>query len=725
MIRNIFTWRAVAVWAALLLVPGFAIAQSPYEGIYFGSYQGPLDNGEFALIVDDRGRGTLAAYDSADDEGYIENGIRLRTDGSFQFVTLRGVRIEGQATAGGISGNYVTAGTEGSFTGWLAAVDGPLRDAAGYYSGPVSITDSSPDNDIVIDSRMVAIIAADGTAFFLLDRFFPGFTDNWQGSPGFDLDLDLDLNLDLDLDFGLDFGFGLNFDASFPFGSGFDSPFPFGSGSSPRFPFGPALDAPFPFGSGFNSGFPFGSTYSSGFPFGSAFNSGFPFGSGSNLPFPFGSRLNAPFHAGWGNCGSYQQGSGLNWPFNFGLDYSFRISFLGAMDLEFNFNLPTCQAAWPWHQFPEFINDSGGIVLIEADGNIQGWLTDGLALQGRLDIATLSADGILFQQQGTTSWTGHWEIERDENAGSPQAATMYNLLSDINGDGRADITWHHAVTGQNAAWLMDGTEIMAELPLEIQWDSQWDTHWTLVTAHKLNDDLQPDLVWRHSISGEMFVWLSGDAVPVQFELDPAWQVVGSGDFDADFRPEILVRHSATGANAVIADLPGQAVLTPLPSIEDQAWSPVAVADFNGDARADVLWMNRHAPDLRIWLMNGLTPERELTLVVTDTGQGEFTGIGDFDGDGSTDILWRDHVTGIASFTLGPAGNVPVDIQLDTNMAPVWHLAAIGDLDGDGTDDLVWRHSLTGDNTAWRIVDAQVVETASLNPVEDPNWMIRP
>jgi hypothetical protein len=51
------------VWAALLLllIPVLALAQSPHQRIYIGTYQAPQDNGEFALIVNDQGLGMLAA----------------------------------------------------------------------------------------------------------------------------------------------------------------------------------------------------------------------------------------------------------------------------------------------------------------------------------------------------------------------------------------------------------------------------------------------------------------------------------------------------------------------------------------------------------------------------------------------------------------------------------------------------------------------------------------
>ncbi len=619
--RYISTWRAKILWAALLLVPVLALAQSPYEGIYIGTYLGTSDDGEFALIVNDRGYGTLAAYDAVDDIGFVEHNIRVRADGTFQFVTQAGAYISGQATATDVSGSYTAAGTEGSFAGQRAAEDGPLQDAAGYYSGPVSITGTGFGSVVDNNSHMVAIIAGDGTAFFLLDRISPRFAGFWPGFFGSGFDFDLDV------------GFG-------------------------------------------------------------------------HVDFDFG--FNPPANTGSGHCG----------PFNFGFDYSIRVSFLGSVDYDFSFNRPTCGAFWQRNHFPAPVEYSGGIVQIEPDGYIDGMLLDGLVLQGYLDAEIARAEGTLSHLQNGAVWPRHWVIERSS---SFNAAQQYNRLSDVDGDGQTDILWRHEVTGENAVWLMDDADIYAELSLEIQRDSQW----ALVAVSELNDDQLPDLIWRHAMSGDIFVWLSGDAAPVHFELDPSWQIVGSGDFNADARPEVLVRNSGTGANAVIMDLPGQAVLAPFPAMEDPSWSPIAVADFDGDSDPDVLWANQHTTDLLIWLMNGHTLAQELYASTERFSQPGLAGVGDFDGDGTTDILWRDYATGATIVTLRPGEHGAEDIQLGTNVGRDWQVAAVGDLDSDGTDDLIWRHRVTGENTAWFVADIQVTGTTSLMPVPDLHWTIRP
>jgi hypothetical protein len=533
--RHFLHFQAGPVLAALLLIPTPALAQNPYEGIYFGTFHGLSDDGEFALIVNDQGHGTLAAFDSMDDSGFIEKNIHVRSDGSFRFLTRRGVLIDGQATASDISGRYADDGIEGGFSGLKAAVDGPLQDAAGYYEGPASITGTDPGADWVVNNRMVAIIAADGNAFFLLDRAFPWLGEFWLG--------------DYDPDFGP--------------GRAFPGPDTFWPGV---FDFGLDLDL--------------------------------------GLGFGFDLDLDVGHHSAHypvsGFCRPFQYGRGFRaWPFDFGWNYSFRISLPGPFDLDFDFSydLPTCNAPWTWNHFPAAVGNSGGMVQIEPDGYIQGTLLDGLALQGYLDTMTAKADGILFQQEGDTDWFGQWEIDRRFTTDTDEAVKHSNRLSDLNGDGFADIIWHHAVTGKNAIWLMDGAEILAELPLELQGEPQ-----TAPSSRpEQSGDKQPDLVWRHESNGGITVWLSNDAEPVRFAPDPASMIVGAGDFDGDGSMDILWRDYAAGI-AMITTSPSEEAPEHIQLAGNLApeWLLGAIGDLDGDGFDDLVWRNSLTGEYIAW-----------------------------------------------------------------------------------------------------------------------------
>ncbi len=624
--------RPWMIMVVLLLLPVLTLAQSPYEGIYIGTYHGTSDNGQFALIVNTLGHGTLAAYDAADDVGYVEHNIRVNSDGNFHFVTQRGAQINGQASTSGVSGSYYATGTQGSFSGQRMSAEGPLEDATGYYTGPVSF--SSPDSNLTVNGRMVALIAADGTAFFLIDRAYPGHSGFRLGNVGFDFDIDLGFGLDLDFTVG---------------GAGF-------------------------------------------------------YGGGTGL---FG-----------GGCGIW----------GFGSSYNFGISVLGGIvDLDFTGSLPSCSNFWSWDWLPARRNAfpaySGGIVQIGPEGNIHDSLLDSVALDGDLKLQSGSAEGTVTMHQGATTWTGYWTFERRYHAGAVMIAKRYSQLPDFDGNGNADFLWRHAVSGESAIWLMDSSEIAAELPPQIPEEIQGDVLWSLAAVIELNADARSDFVWRHQESGEVFIDFSDGAGRAGFELDPVWKIVGSGDFDTDSKPDLLLTHRTSGDNALVTNLIGSPDLTPFPAMEDQTWTSVSVADFDGDNAPDLLFMNRQTRELAVWLMDGTTPAEEVYLP-TGSGHEELVGVGDFDQDGATDILRRDHAAGTVTVTSRLGKTEGRSVLLAAGMPRGWQVAAVGDLDGDGSDDLVWRQTETGENVSWRVVDSQVADTAVLMPVPNPNWSIQ-
>ena len=544
--RHFPYFKAGVVLAALLLIPFVALAQGPYDGVYFGTFEGPHDYGEFGLIVDDESRGILAVYDALDDRGFIEEDFYIRSDGSFLFLTRDGTRIEGQVSSGEIAGRYVSDGIEGDFAGLRAADDGPLRNGAGYYSGPVSITESDPTAEWVIHSRMVAIIAADGSAFFMLDsafpgldgfdpgfgsgHMFPGYGPFWPGGFNFDLDLDIDLGVDLDLDIG-------------------------------RQP---------------------------------------------------------PRHTAPGYCGPFHAGRGFGgWPFNFNWNYSLSISifWIFDFDLDFNYHLPTCHSPWAWNQFPAPVGHSGGMIDIETDGHIQGVLLDGVLLEGYLDPLAAQAQGILLQQQGDVAWNGHWQIERQSGTGSIHATQHMNRLSDVNGDGLSDITWHHAVTGENAVWLMDGAEILAELPFEVRAAALPQ----VAVMREPVGDSPPDLSWQRQADGTLAVWLGSTAEPVYVQPELSWRMVGGGDFDGDGSMDILWRDETAGTAMVTlrAGAPG-AQDFPLAADVARDWQLAAIGDLDGDGTDSLVWRHRLTGENTVWrIAEGQVAEIATLMLVPD------------------------------------------------------------------------------------------------------------
>jgi hypothetical protein len=124
--------------------------------------------------------------------------------------------------------------------------------------------------------------------------------------------------------------------------------------------------------------------------------------------------------------------------------------------------------------------------------------------------------------------------------------------ADLNGDGKADLLWHNASTGQTAAWLMNGTSVLTWTALST------DPDWQVIDAADFNGDGKADLLWHNDLTGQTIVKLMN----------------GTSSF----------------ANA--------SLLTDLNSTIN------AIADLNGDGKYDLLWYNTSTGKTSAWLMNG-------------------------------------------------------------------------------------------------------------------------
>jgi 6-phosphogluconolactonase (cycloisomerase 2 family) len=186
--------------------------------------------------------------------------------------------------------------------------------------------------------------------------------------------------------------------------------------------------------------------------------------------------------------------------------------------------------------------------------------------------------------------------------------------SDFNADGRPDLLWRHGGSGENVLWYMNGSVLTggtfltpASLP---------DVRWRVVGTGDVDVDGRPDLFWRHAVSGEVVVWLmngsalaSGGFLTPRAFTDVQWQAAGTGDFNGDGRADILWRHGVSGQNAVwFLDGPrlrGGTFLDP-PALEDPSWRIVATADYDSDGQVDIVWRHTVSGQNAVWFMNGTT-----------------------------------------------------------------------------------------------------------------------
>ena len=85
-------------------------------------------------------------------------------------------------------------------------------------------------------------------------------------------------------------------------------------------------------------------------------------------------------------------------------------------------------------------------------------------------------------------------------------------LGDFDGDGRADVLWRHAATGDVWLWRMVGAAI-GSLTYVARVS---DTEYRIVGAGDYDGDLRADVLWHHATGGEVWVWrMNGAAVLAQ------------------------------------------------------------------------------------------------------------------------------------------------------------------------------------------------------------------
>jgi FG-GAP-like repeat len=217
-------------------------------------------------------------------------------------------------------------------------------------------------------------------------------------------------------------------------------------------------------------------------------------------------------------------------------------------------------------------------------------------------------------------------------------------------------------------------------------------------TNNLNFDTAP-AAQREPLPAVVFTESSGGTVsPACSSASLLAGIVAVADFDGDGKSDVLWRQ--TSGKVVIWEINGEQVKAyanvSLPATTD--WQVQGTGDFDGDGKADILWRNTNTGQVAVWLMNGFQVKVNKTIG-TVTGDWTFAGTGDFTGDGKTDILWRQTSTGNVSIWKMNGLSAPTFLKAGTATAD-WQIVGIGDFNGDGMSDILWRNTNTNKLVIW-------------------------
>jgi VCBS repeat protein len=107
-------------------------------------------------------------------------------------------------------------------------------------------------------------------------------------------------------------------------------------------------------------------------------------------------------------------------------------------------------------------------------------------------------------------------------------------------------------------------------------------------------------------------------------------IAGAGDVNGDGKADLVWQNKANGALGVWY-MNGATVLATkalsIPSLADLNWKIHGVGDVNGDAKADLLWLNESTGEVGVWYLDGYVVTGFSFLSIPKVGDLTWTMVG--------------------------------------------------------------------------------------------------
>jgi hypothetical protein len=252
---------------------------------------------------------------------------------------------------------------------------------------------------------------------------------------------------------------------------------------------------------------------------------------------------------------------------------------------------------------------------------ISFWDPSGSSAEGIMTNQQSALSATLLSFVVATTFIGCAETSEIDEEATTETSTSTTLAlhadasrKDFNLDGNTDILWHHPATGQVNTWMLNGTTVIANP--NVNWNVPGSSGWVAKGTGDFNRDGRTDILWHHAASGQVNVWLlNGTTVIGNPNLNwnvpgsSGWEIKGTGDFNRDGSTDILWHHAASGQVNVWL-LNGTTVIGN-PNVNwnvpgSSGWEIKGTGDFNRDGSTDILWYHAASGQVNTWMLNGTT-----------------------------------------------------------------------------------------------------------------------
>jgi len=235
-----------------------------------------------------------------------------------------------------------------------------------------------------------------------------------------------------------------------------------------------------------------------------------------------------------------------------------------------------------------------------------------------------------------------------------------------------------------------------------------------VAVADFNGDGRPDMVVANLGSGTVSVLLNATAAgasapafapQVTFTVGSFPYSVAVGDFNGDGKPDIVTANEYDGTVSVLMNTTAAGATAPTFATQVTfavGGGPlsVQVADLNGDGEPDIVVANSNANTVSVLLNTtaaGAAVPSFAPQVTFAVGTTPFAvAVGDFNGDGRPDLAvanYHDNTVSVLLNTAAAGATAPSFApQVTFNVGANPYAVAVGDLNGDGRSDLVVANS---------------------------------